>query len=270
MIGMIINMNNKSIILKKILKLSSAALIFLLPVFFLSGCLAPEMPEITFTDSGSAKTVQNTITVSGRASVKMLPDEAFINISAITEKPTSQEAVDQNSKLSKAIIDAVNKTGAQNLTVQTTGYDLSPLYDYSKESAPPEIYAYRVTSTIKAKTTELEKIGEIIAAATEAGASSISSIGFDLTDATKRSAKSDALAAATTDANDKAIAIANAMGLKIDSVLYIIEDEVYFGGPFMAPAGLGEARVEDIAAPVILPQEIEVNASITVTYQFMK
>lgn len=263
-------MKNKSIILKKLLKIVPVALIFIIPVFFLAGCLAPAIPEITFTDSGASKTIQNTITVSGSAYIKILPDEAFINISAITEKPTSQEAVDQNSTLSKAIIDAVKATGAQNLAIQTTGYDLSPLYDYSKESAPPEIYAYRVTSTIEAKTTELEKIGEIIASATGAGANSISSIGFDLTDATKRKAKNDALAAATIDANDKAIAIANAMGLKIDSVLYIIEDEVYFGGPFMAPAGMGEARTEDIAAPVILPREIEVSANISVAYLFIK
>ncbi len=262
-------MKNKNLILKKLLKVISSVLIFLLPVFFLAGCLAPEIPEIAHTESG-AKTAQNTITVSGSATVKILPDEAFINISAITEKPTSQEAVDKNSALSKAIIDAVNNTNAQNLKVQTTGYDLSPLYDYSKESAPPEIYAYRVTSTIKAKTTELEKIGEIIAAATEAGANSISSIGFDLTDATKRSAKNDALEAATTDANNKAIAIANSMGLKIDSVLYIIENEVYFGSPFMSPAGMGEAKAGDIAAPVILPQEIEVSANISVSYQFIK
>ncbi|MBM3706360.1 MAG: hypothetical protein FJW66_07545, partial [Actinobacteria bacterium] len=78
-------MKNKSIILKKLLKIVPVALIFIIPVFFLAGCLAPAIPEITFTDSGASKTIQNTITVSGSAYIKILPDEAFINISAITE-----------------------------------------------------------------------------------------------------------------------------------------------------------------------------------------
>jgi hypothetical protein len=41
-------------------------------------------------------------------------------------------------------------------------------------------------------------------------------------------------------ANDKAIAIADAMELKIDSVFYISEGEMVFPGPFMSPAGLGK------------------------------
>lgn len=264
-------MKNKNFYFKTFLLISITALLAFSSVIFLSGCLSSGIPEITLTEKGEAVSLQNTITVSGTGTKKLLPDEAFIDISVITEKPTTQEAVDENSRLSEQMINEIKKISAENLTLQTISYELTPLYDYSKENEPPEIYAYRVVSTIEAKTTELEKMGEIIAKATEAGAGTISSVGFDLTDSTGRTAKNDALAAATTDANDKAIAIANAMGLKIDSVAYISESETVLPGPFfMAQERLDDLKAEQVAAPEILPQEIEVTATISVVYVFVK
>jgi len=264
-------MRDKNNVLKKFILPVSILATALLSILIFSGCLASEIPEITFSGNGELKSLQNTISVNGTGTIKLLPDEAFISIAAIAEKPTTQEAVNENSKISQDIIDEVNKINAENLDIQTTAYELTPLYDYSKENTPPKIYAYRAASTIRVKTTDLEKIGEIIAAATEAGASSISSIGFDLTDSTKRTAKNDALSAATTDASDKAIAIANAMGLKIDSVLYVSESGTVFPAPFMAiPEGLGELKAEAVAAPAIFPQEIEVVATINVVYVFTR
>jgi uncharacterized protein YggE len=236
--------------------------------FILTGCLEPLIPEITTTDEGTEKITKNTITVTGNGSIKILPDEVSVNISVQTEKPTTQEAVDENSKISKEVISQIEKINAENLKIESTGYELYPVYDYSSEDKPPKIYAYRVINTINASTTDLEIIGEIIATATETGATDISSIGFDITDETRREAKNNALAEATQDASEKANAISNAMGLVIDSVLYITEGEVYI--PVMEPFGLGEAKAEGVAPPQILPRELEVTASVNIVYLFTK
>jgi uncharacterized protein len=114
----------------------------------------------------------------------------------------------------------------------------------------------------------LKKIGEIIAKSTEAGASSISSIGFDLTKETKSLSKNSSLAEATKDAQGKAKAIADSMGLKIDRILYISEGSTAFQGPIMASA---EAKSADqVMAPVIFPQEMEVSSTVNVVYYFTK
>jgi uncharacterized protein YggE len=73
---------------------------------------------------------------------------------------------------------------------------------------------------------------------------------------------------ATRDASDKALAIAQSLGLKIERVVYISETEVIFPGPLLAPQGLGEMRAEEVTAPVIMPQEIEVTATLNVIYLF--
>ena len=51
--------------------------------------------------------------------------------------------VNTNSTISNQVIAAIQKINAENLKIQTTSYDLSPLYDYSQENQPPKIYAYK-------------------------------------------------------------------------------------------------------------------------------
>ncbi len=253
---------------KLLLTVSVTALAIIFGLLF-TGCLATEFPELTSAAEGSPNVIQNTISVTGEGQVKVLPDEGFVDIAVIVEKPTTQEAVDENSRITQAVIDAVEKIDAENLKLETISYDLSPLYDYSQENQPPKIYAYRATTITKASTTDLTKIGEIIATATGAGASSISSIGFDLSDFAKSDAKNNAIAEATKDAESKAKAIADAMGLRIEKVLFISEGMTSFPGPVYAATA--EMKAEDqVMAPTIFPQEIEVNSSISVTYYFEK
>ncbi len=264
-------MKNQSKI-AKILAGISAAILILVFGLLLSGCIVKDFPKITGSQGASESSgnaIQNTISVTGEGNIKVLPDEGFINVAVTVEKLTTQEAVDENSKISLKVTQAIELTGAENLKIQTISYDLAPMYDYSQENQPPKIYAYRTTTVIEARTTDLKKLGEIIAKSTEAGASSISSIGFDLTSETKSLSKNSALAEATKDAAGKAKAIADSMGLTLDRVLYISEGSTAFQGPIMASA---EAKMaaDQVAAPVILPQEMEVYSSVNVVYYFSK
>jgi len=264
-------MNNKNI-RSRTLAGSMAAILLLGAGLLFSGCLAAGLPELTSStgiNENTGNAVQNTISVTGEGSIKVLPDEGFIDIAVTVEKLTTQEAVDENSKISLKVTQAIETTGAENLKIQTTSYDLSPMYDYSQENQPPKIYAYRATTVIEARTTDLKKIGEIIAKSTEAGASSISSIGFDLTKETKSLSKNSALAEATKDAQSKAKAIADSMGLKIDRILYISEGATAFQGPIMASAETKMAT-DQVMAPVIFPQEMEITSSVNVVYYFSK
>jgi uncharacterized protein YggE len=262
---------NKNKIIQVFTGFAVAVLMLGISILF-SGCLATGFPKITSsadTSESSGNAVQNTISVTGEGSIKVLPDEGFIDIAVTVEKLTTQEAVDENSKISLKVTQAIETTNAENLKIQTTSYDLSPMYDYSQENQPPKIYAYRTTTVIEARTTDLKKIGEIIAKSTEAGASSISSIGFDLTKETKSLSKNSALAEATKDAQGKAKAIADSMGLTIDKVLYISEGSTAFQGPIMASAETKMAA-DQVMAPVIFPQEMEITSTVNVVYYFSK
>jgi uncharacterized protein YggE len=257
----------------KIIKISLFFIVSLTLVFAavtLSGCLDGEIAPYGTGEEGLTANMQNTISVTGSGTVKVIPDEGFIDISVITEKTTTQSAVDENSQISEEIISAIENLNAENLTIETVSYNLNPLYDYSQKNKPPRIYAYQVTSTLEVTTTDLEIIGEIIATATESGADGISSLYFDLTDESKKTAINDALAKASGDAANKAQAIANSTGLRIDQILYISESETSYPGPLYSISKMAESGegVSGVTPPTILSQEIEVTASINIVYLF--
>ena len=72
---------------------------------------------------------------------------------------------------------------------------------------------------------------------------------------------------ATKDARDKANAIAQSMGLKIDKVSYITESGVSLPGPIISMQAEA-AKSADVTPPPILPTEIEVMANIAVVFIF--
>ena len=252
----------------KIIGLVLIAILILLP-FTMTGCFGTGIPEITMPGETTDQAYKNTISVDGNGTVKVLPDEVVVDVSIVTEKPTTEEAVNENTSIFNKIKRSIEKINAADLKIETTNFNLSPLYDYSVQNKPPKIYAYQVTSTIEVRTTDLEKMGGIIANAIESGATNISSIGFDLTESLKQKAVNDALTAAINDASLKAKTIADSMGLTIDRVYAINESGTSFPEPFRtamkaAPEGMGG----DVSAPEILPQEIEISASVGIVYLF--
>ena len=260
-------LKNKNNMIKIIVIISA----LLLMVISLSGCMGGRLlgfNPISRTGEAS-ELLQNTISVSGAGDLKIIPDQVLADIGIVTEKPTSQDAVNTNSTISNQVIATIKEINAQNMTIQTVGYNLTPLYDYNDVNQPPKLYAYQVSSTIRVKTTDIEKIGEIIAAATQAGATNISSVGFDLTEDTRKKAINDALAMATKDATDKANAIAQSMELKIERISYITESGVSLPGPILSMQAEA-AKAADVVPPPVLPTEIEVMANITVAFIFSK
>src|SRR3990172_11301429 len=241
------------------IRLVLIAILIFLP-FIITGCFGTGIPAITMPDETTGQAFKNTISVDGNGTVKVLPDEVVVDVSIITEKPTTEEAVNENTSIFNKVKRSIEKINAANLKIETTNFNLSPLYNYSIQNKPPKIYAYQVTSTIEVRTTALEKMGEIIASAIESGATNISSISFDLTANLKQKAVNDALTAATNDASAKAKTIADSMGLTIDRVYAINESGTSFPEPFRtAMKAASEGMGGDVSAPEILPQEIEIS-----------
>ena len=256
--------------------------------FFLHGCIGQKPPRYTneyettqtITDEtvyGSSANTQEsstfsqakTIVVKSDGTVKVMPDTVMVDIAVSTEKPTSEEAVSANSSETKNIVSAIKALGESDLKIETAGYSLRPLYNYV-ENKPPAIYAFNTVTTLLVTTQKIEKIGSVISTAVEAGASDISSISYDLSDEVKKTSKSEALTKAFKDANDKADAISKAMAVDIVEVYSVNESGTSYPGPITYESSDQLKAASSISAtpPVILPQELEVTASISVVYIF--
>jgi len=274
---------NKNLYFIKIILIMLAA-----SAIFLSGCIGGKPPRYTNdtkakgavteeTVYGSSSETQNTetsgqaktIVVNSEGSVKVVPDIVMVRIEILTEKPTSEEAVSINSINTQNVVTAIKTLGESDLKIETTGYSLAPLYNYI-DNKPPQIYAFSAATTLLVKTKKVEKIGSIITAAVGAGASDISSISYDLSDEIKKEAKNQALTNAVKEANDKADAIAKALAADILGIYSVNEEGTSYPGPILYESAdaLKSAAGASAAPPVILPQELEVKANISIVYIF--
>ncbi|MDD5660158.1 MAG: SIMPL domain-containing protein [Actinomycetota bacterium] len=256
--------------------------------FFLPACIGKKPPRYTIesettlvtpeetiygktTDFGKSSALgqAKTIVVSSQGKVKVMPDTVLVEIVVSTERPTSEEAVSVNSSEAQNIIAAIKSMGENDVKIETTGYSLRPLYNYV-ENKPPVIYGFDAVTTLLVTTQKIEKIGNVISTAVEAGASDISSIKYDLSDEVKKNAKNEALTKAVKDANNKADAISEAMAVDIVEIYSVNEAGTFYPEPieYRSSNKLKDAVEAGVGTPIILPQELEVTAEISVVYIF--
>ena len=164
---------------------------------------------------------RSTVQATGTASVSVTPDQAQINISAITQAATAQDAVSQNATIATNIISQLTQALGSSGTVKTVSFSVSPIYTFNNKDNTSTLTGYTVTNSIQVTLNDLSIAGKIVDTATQAGASRIDSLHFSLKDDTD--AGSQALKAATVKAKAKADAMAASVGAKTGAFLVIQE-----------------------------------------------
>ncbi|HYX31091.1 MAG TPA: SIMPL domain-containing protein, partial [Pyrinomonadaceae bacterium] len=93
--------------------------------------------------------------------------------------------------------------------IKTSDYTLQPQYDY-RDNKLPRIIGYNARNSVIVTMTDLQGVGAVIDAASQAGANSVDGIAFTLKQTSP--ARGLALADATRQAMNKANSIAQALG----------------------------------------------------------
>ena len=182
-----------------------------------------------------------TVTATGRADTT--PDEARIQLGVQSLDATAQEASRANRDKMQRVTDALGRLGVKAADVQTRNLTLNRI-DYGKDRG-----RFRADNVVEVRMRETGRVGEAIAAATDAGANLMS--GPDLRISDHEEANRSAYAAAYKAARSRAEAYAGAAGLKISRVLAIHDNgEAGIPVPY-GRVGYGDAVAQ--AAPVAPP-----------------
>lgn len=248
----------KEKMMKKILAISVVA------IFAICIAVVGNIPSgATAVDSNNGNA---TISVSGRGIVSEDPNQVEIRLGVETEDKNVSKALANNSLRMNATMEALKTLGISEDEIETSRFNIYTIRDY--EHKPVEIVGYRVTNEIMVKTGDLDKTGEIIRAAIDAGANNVREVVFGLDETKEKESKYAAINEACEDAKGKAGVIATGFGLNITRVMEIKESSVYVT-PYRAGGGYDEYAMP-IPAPVlppIEPGEIEVSATINVVYE---
>jgi uncharacterized protein len=194
-----------------------------------------------------------TVTASGRADAT--PDEARIQLGVQSLAGTADEASRANREKMEKVTGTLARLGVKPADVQTRNLTLNRI-DYGRDRG-----RFRADNVVEIRMRDTKRVGEAIAAATDAGANLLS--GPDLRISDREKANRSAYAAAYRAARARAEAYAGAAGLKISRVLAI--HDAGEGGVPMAygRASYGDANMAaQSAAPPPPPPVSPMNQSL--------
>ena len=160
------------------------------------------------------------VSATGRAETR--PDEARFTAGVQTIAPSAAAASKGNNDVINRVLAAVERLGIRKEDVQTQSVTLSRI-DYG-----PNRGRFEANNMIEVRMRNIDKAGEAIAAATEAGANVLS--GPNLTVSDRDAANRSAYAQAYKSARARADAYAAAAGLRVVRVLSIRDIEQGYGG----------------------------------------
>jgi hypothetical protein len=207
-----------------------------------------------------------TLTVTGYGEVKASPDLALIELAVETTAENAARATSENARRTTAVIDSLKKKIGEKDRVTTTGYSLQPQYANRRpgSDAAPEIAGYVASNHVRVETHDLDEAGNLIDAAIEAGANRTDALSFLLENRSPH--LREALAEAGAEARAQAESVAEALGVRLVEVL----NASTTGFPTPVPIYRQErmmAMAADSMATPVEPGEVEVSATLTVTYR---
>lgn len=195
-------------------------------------------------------TADDTVTVTGSASVTSVPNRAVLSLGVDSRADTARAAISANAKEMRRVIEAVRAAGGRDVSTQSVS--LSPVL--GENSA---VTGYAAANVVTA-TVDVGRAGAVIDAAVEAGANQVWGPSLSSTDQTKLYLQ--ALQAAVADAREKALTLAAASGRSLGKVTTVAES-----GSFTPVQLTEKAAAPDAGTPVVADAQ-ETTATVTVTF----
>jgi len=213
---------------------------------------------------GSAASAQQPtephIIVTGEGTIKAAPDQAWVSVGAENRSKGSKEAQQRNAEAMTAVMQKMAAFGIGNDAIKTTAIDLQMEFNYLNGRQTPRGYVAR--NTVEIRVDDLTKLGDVLDAVVNSGATMIHGLRFDVRQ--RQQVEAAALEAAVKNAVTKASAIAAGAQRAVDRVIRIEESGSEPQPRPMYRAMLQSGAVEAASTPVAAG-EIEIRAHVRLT-----
>jgi len=182
-----------------------------------------------------------TISVSGTGTIDATPDIARLSLAVQRRDLSMQVARDETVRVSKAFLALCKKLGIPENKIRTSGLTIQPEYRWDEKENKQVFTGYFVQRQLQVEINDLDKLGNVIEGAIDAGVNEVSPPQLD--SSRRKDLNRDALAAATADAKANAERIATSLGVTLGPVRAVIA-----GGSAPPPMPMQEMRMA--AAPM--------------------
>jgi uncharacterized protein YggE len=177
------------------------------------------------------------VVTAGEAVIKQAPDQAFVTLVSEARAKVPAEAQKSTATAMTNVQQKLKGAGIAGDAIRTVHFDLQPEFDFVQGKQVLRGYVSR--NSIEVRIDAIERVGEIVDLAVQAGATSIGSLRFDVK---KREAFArEALTMAVKDARARAEAAAAGAGRAIDRIVRI-EDNSASEPPTPRPCRFNPGR----------------------------
>lgn len=215
----------------------------------------------TATESGQASNGR-TITVSAAGEADAAPDEAVVRVSieATADDPTvARRRVAENAS---SMREAIVELGLDESAIRTTGYNIYEDRVRPDERGGEPETTYRARHSFRIRIDDTDRVGEVIDAAVEGGATNVGGVEFTLSTETRSQLRREAIQAAMANARSQAEAIAGSGGMTVGDVRTVRTGAT----PGPRPVPRFEAAADGGGGTAIESGPVTVRATVTVTY----
>jgi uncharacterized protein YggE len=217
-----------------------------------------------------ATTVSDSVSVSGIATVKAMPDLVTVYFNAEGSGETSTEASEESSAIYNQLVENLKNAGFDDNDLVTENMNVYQDYDWTDEGRKDNGFKASHGLSLEISIEEQDMINDAVDAGVSAGAL-ISSINFELTQESQNMYKAEAMKLAAQDSKIKAESVAEGFDKKVGKLVNVQVDNFgYYPWNVYSARGLGVAEDADAAKEVasnINPGEKEISASVSAVYK---
>jgi len=218
------------------------------------------------TATGDSTNEDRAIEVTGTGLSTAVPDIAAFTIGVQVMQPNVGAATRQSAALTSNVIEVLASFDIAPADVRTTDYNLHAEHDHrGNRPGPAPIIGYRVSNNLQVTVRAVDRLSEIIDAATDAAGSGAGVHGLHFTVSDPQQAEAQAREAAWTDAQAKASQIATLAGVALGPVVSVRETGAGHGPP-MPMRHSRMAAMETSAPPPMEAGSSTIAVNLTVVF----
>ncbi|MES0874980.1 SIMPL domain-containing protein [Sinimarinibacterium thermocellulolyticum] len=162
-----------------------------------------------------------TIAVSGHGEVTTLPDRARLSLAVDALDGEVKAAEAEVNRIVRRYLETLGSIGVDDRDISTTGISLQPEYVWDEAARQQKLVGYRARRDIQVLVRKLDRLGDVILGATEAGVNHVHPPMLESSEAD--ALVREALVRAAKDAQARAQALAGALGVKLGSARVVRE-----------------------------------------------
>lgn len=201
------------------------------------------------------------VVTTGEGTVRRAPDQAFVTVAAESRARQPKVAQQANAEAMTAVLGKLTALGFSGDAVRTLSFGVEPEYDWA--SGRQTLRGYLARNVVEVRIDDIGRVGEVVDAAVESGATQVRDVRFTLKD--MQGVEREALRLASRDAQLRAQALANGVGREVARVVRLDEARESTPMPQMMRMSAPSMAAEAAPSTPVAAGEIEVRSRVTLT-----